>query len=45
MPVDVEIGGKKTRITATTKWNELKVAQKDEVVVDLDYYVGSLKVR
>jgi aminopeptidase N len=45
MPVDVEIGGKKTRITATTKWNELKVAQKDEVVVDLDYYVGLEKIR
>ena len=45
MPVDVEIGGKKTRITATTKWNQLKVAQKQDVAVDLDYYVGSLKVR
>ena len=45
MPVDVEVGGKKTRITATTKWNQLKVAQKQGVAVDLDYYVGSLKVR
>jgi aminopeptidase N len=45
MPVDVEIGGKKTRITATTKWSQLKVDQKGDVGVDLDYYVSVFKLR
>lgn len=45
MPVDVEIGGKKTRITVTTKWSQLKVDQRGDVGVDLDYYVSVFKLR
>jgi aminopeptidase N len=45
MPVDLELGKNKVRVFPTTKWSELKVDQKSELKVDVDYYVGSLKVR
>jgi aminopeptidase N len=45
MPVDLELGGIKVRVFPTTKWAELKVDQRSEVKVDLDYYVGSFKLR
>ncbi|WP_291784590.1 M1 family metallopeptidase [Cecembia sp.] len=45
MPVDLELGEIKIRVFPTTKWAELKVDQRSEVKVDLDYYVGSFKLR
>jgi aminopeptidase N len=44
-PVDLELGDTKIRINPTTQWSKLEVNQKTEVMVDLDYYVGSLRVR
>ena len=45
MPVDLEFGETKVRVVPSTKWSELKVSQKTEVKVDLDYYVGSFQLR
>ena len=45
MPIDIEIEGKKTRITPTENWNQLKVDKKGSLSVDLDYYVKSLMVK
>jgi aminopeptidase N len=45
MPIDIEIEGKKTRITPTENWNQLKVDKKGSLSVDLDYYVKSLMTR
>lgn len=45
MPVDIELGEKKMRISPTTQWIKLEVNQKTDVTVDVDYYVGSLKLR
>jgi aminopeptidase N len=45
MPVDLELGKNKVRVFPTTKWSELKVDQKSELKVDLDYYVGSFNLR
>lgn len=45
MAVDLELGDTKVRINPTTQWKKLEVNQKTEVKVDLDYYVGSLRVR
>jgi aminopeptidase N len=45
MPVDVELGDTKVRIEPTTKWTEVTLEKKPNLRVDVDYYVGSLKVR
>jgi aminopeptidase N len=45
MPIDIEIEGKKSRITPTENWNQLKVDKKGSLSVDLDYYVKSLMTR
>jgi aminopeptidase N len=45
MPVDLELGEKKVRINPTTQWKTLEVNQNTDVTVDVDYYVGSLRVR
>lgn len=45
MPVDIELGVSKVRINPSTQWKKLVVNQKTDVRVDLDYYVGSLRVR
>jgi hypothetical protein len=45
MPIDIEIEGKKTRITPTENWNQLKVDKKGSISVDLDYYVKSLMIK
>jgi aminopeptidase N len=45
MPVDLHLGDKKVRIKPTTKWAQLKLDQETDLKVDVDYYVGSLKVR
>ena len=45
MPIDIEIEGKKTRITPTENWSQLKVDKKGSLSVDLDYYVKSLMVK
>ncbi len=45
MPIDIEIGGKKSRITPTENWNQLKVDKKGSLSVDLDYYVKSLIIK
>jgi len=45
MPVDLELGETKVRINPTTQWKKLEVNQNSDVTVDLDYYVGSLKIR
>ena len=44
MPVDLHLGDKKVRIKPTTKWTQLKLDQETDLKVDMDYYVGSLKV-
>lgn len=41
MPIDLELGEKKMRVNPSTKWNKIKVDQKTEVTLDLDYYVGT----
>lgn len=45
MPVDVELGGKVTRLNPTTQWNKLQVGQKTTLTIDPDYYVGEFKLR
>ncbi|WP_111669776.1 M1 family metallopeptidase [Algoriphagus litoralis] len=45
MPVDVEMGEKKLRIKPSTKWSQVAVDRKTELIIDPDYYVGSLKIR
>ena len=45
MPVDLHLVDKKVRIKPTTKWTQLKLDQETDLKVDMDYYVGSLKVR
>ena len=45
MPIDIEIEGKKTRITPTENWNQLKVDKKGSISVDLDYYVKSMMIK
>jgi len=45
MPVDLILGEKKTRVKPTTKWSKLEVAEKSEVKIDVDYYVGISKMR
>lgn len=45
MPVDLDLGEKKVRINPTTQWKKLEVNQNTDVTVDVDYYVGSLRVR
>jgi aminopeptidase N len=45
MPVDLELGETKVRIMPTTQWKKVEVNQKADVTVDVDYYVGSLKLR
>jgi hypothetical protein len=45
MPVDVLLDGKAVRLQTKTAWQTLEVGTVQEVVVDLDYYVGVLKSR
>lgn len=45
MPVDVILGKEQKRLQPTTKWSQLKVAERVDLQVDLDYYVGVLKSR
>lgn len=45
MPVDLELGETKVRVVPSTKWSELKVSKQTEVKVDMDYYVGSFRLR
>jgi aminopeptidase N len=45
MPVDLELGDKKVRVSPSTKWSELKVGKQADVMVDADYYVGSFRLR
>jgi hypothetical protein len=45
MPIDIEIGAEKTRITPTENWNRLRVEKKGSVSVDLDYYVRTMMLR
>lgn len=45
MPVDVLLEGKAVRLQTKTAWQTLEVGTVQEVVVDLDYYVGVLKSR
>ncbi len=45
MPVDLELGENKVRVKPDTKWSELKVEEITEVKVDVNYYVGSFRLR
>jgi aminopeptidase N len=45
MPVDLELGENKVRVVPSTKWSELKVSKQTDVKIDLDYYVGSFRLR
>ncbi|MCH6200750.1 M1 family metallopeptidase [Aquiflexum sp. LQ15W] len=45
MPVDLHLGDKKVRVEPTTKWAQLTLEKKSDLTVDVDYYVGSLRVR
>ncbi|TDQ19045.1 peptidase M1-like protein [Algoriphagus boseongensis] len=45
MPVDVEIGGEKMRLSAKTRWSQLQVKECADIKLDLDYYVGVEKMR
>ncbi len=45
MPVDLELGQSRLRIQPTTQWKQVKVEQRFEVAVDVDYYIGKLKIR
>ncbi len=45
MPVDVLLNGKAVRLQSKTAWQTLEVGTVQEVVVDLDYFVGVLKSR
>lgn len=45
MPVDLELGENKVRVVPSAKWGELKVSKQSDVKVDLDYYVGSFRLR
>ena len=44
IPVDVQIGKKKVRLTADTQWSEYKVGKNLPVKLNPNYYVGSFNL-
>lgn len=45
MPVDVTVGNQQLRLTPTSKWQKATVTSEGTVVIDPNYYVGSMKMR
>ncbi|TDK43441.1 M1 family metallopeptidase [Algoriphagus formosus] len=45
MPVDVKIGKENIRLTPTTEWNEMQIANPSDLEVDPDFYVSIIKMR